>query len=164
MRGPCLLIQYAFLLSLASGSACAAARSGEVVVREGNQGVPCFSISEAQERRTGAPNFHSITVSEAGAGAKGVVWIMKMPKHRTFPVSFRMCVPYAGRLPVLPQTPARGLQPGRVYEVLIEPRPPFAGKAPRSYRGRFCVVKTAQGRAGVDLPAPDSKGRHVCAG
>ena len=160
------------LLSLASllfvapardGAAAAASRTGEVMVREGNGGLPCFSISEHEETRAGAPNFHSITVSEAGPGARMAMWTMVMPRQRTFPVSFRMCVPYAGRLPVLPQTPAAVLQPGRVYEVAIEPRGPLAATAPRSYRGRFCVTAAGSGAPAVRAATADAKGRYLCA-
>ncbi len=142
--------------------AAPAVRTGEVMVREGNGGVPCFSISEREEARAGAPNFDSITVSEAGPGARTPMWSMSMPRQRTFPVSFRMCVPYAGRLPVLPQTPAAALQPGRVYEVAIEPRGPLAAKAPRSYRGRFCVAAAGSGMPAVRSAVADARGRYTC--
>lgn len=134
-----------FVLAIAGAGQCAgAARVGELQVREGNGGVPCFTISEAEEGRGGAPDFQSITVSEAGAGPRMPLWRMGMPPQRTFPVSFRMCIPYAGRLPVLPQTPAAPLQAGRIYEVAIDTRPSAPGRrptgAPRDYRGRFCLV------------------------
>lgn len=165
MRAAGLFLCCLLVLSIGPARDCAAAaavRTGEVVVREGNAGVPCFSISEREELRAGAPNFHAITVGEAGAGARGAMWTMAMPAARTFPVSFRMCVPYAGRLPVLPQTPALALQPGQVYEVVIEARPPLAAKAPRSYRGRFCVLKAAAGVPRVRMAVADAKGRYAC--
>ncbi len=160
-----LLLPCTFVLAMTAGRDCAAAaRVGELTVTYGNAGVPCFSISEAEELRTGAPNFHSITVGEAGA--KSSAWTMAMPRERTFPVSFRMCVPYAGRLPVLPQTPAASLQPGRLYEVTIETRAPFAPNAPRSYRARFCMQKSAPGgavaRDGKPEAKPAGKGRYAC--
>lgn len=132
------------ILAITAMDSAAAVRVGELTIRPGNSGVPCFSISQAEEERSGSPNFHSITVSDG----KTTLWSMAMPSHRTFPVSFRMCIPYAGRLPVLPQTPAAELQPGRLYEVVIESRMPSNASKPRSYRGRFCVVKGASG-AGV---------------
>ncbi|WP_426107517.1 hypothetical protein [Massilia sp. TSP1-1-2] len=137
------LLRCLFILAIASAGACAAAPAGELLVRQGNGGVPCFTIPEAEEARAGAPNFHAITVSEAGA--KTPVWKMVMPPQRTFPVTFRMCVPYAGRLPVLPQTPAATLQPGKVYEVAIDARGPRPASAPRDYRARFCLVAQRDG-------------------
>lgn len=160
-----LLIQCACAFALAGVADCAAAaRVGEVEVREGNRAAACFTISEAEEKRGGAPDFQSITVSEMGAGAKGVMWAMSMPKARTFPVTFRMCIPYAGRLPVLPQTPAAPLAPDKVYEVVIEARAP-KGAAPRSYRGAFCLVRTGQGKTSVRAAAPagrEGKARYAC--
>ncbi len=142
-----LILRCLIVLSLAgAGQGVAATRVGELLVREGNAGVPCFTISEAEEARGGAPDFNAITVSEMGAGPKTALWRMAMPAQRTFPVSFRMCIPYAGRLPVLPQMPAAPLQAGRIYDVVIDARTARAsGKAgPRDYRGRFCLVQ--QGR------------------
>ena len=151
----------AMVLALAGAGEARAARIGELVVRQGNGGVPCFTVSEAEERRGGAPSFQSITVSEAAPG-RGTMWTMALPSQRTFAVTFHMCVPYAGRLPVLPQMPAAALQPGRVYEVAIEARGPFARSAPRSYRAHFCLQKNGQGAPAPTTLAPDSRQRYAC--
>ncbi|MEJ7804499.1 MAG: hypothetical protein WKG03_01060 [Telluria sp.] len=149
-----------FALALASAGACAASRVGELVVKEGNAGVPCFTIPEAEEARGGAPNFHAITVTEVGV--KGALWKMAMPAQRTFPVTFRMCIPYAGRLPVLPQTPAVALQPRRVYEVAIDARARGAG-APRDYRARFCLERQEDGALRVrNLALTHPRQRQSC--
>ncbi len=128
-----------FLALAVMDGAAAAPRIGELEVRQGNGGAPCFSISEAEEQRGGAPNFDAITVSDG----KAVLWTMVMPKQRTFPVTFRMCIPYAGRLPVLPQTPAAELQVGRAYDVYVATRKP--GAAPQGYRARFCLLRQGAG-------------------
>ncbi len=130
-----------FVLAIASAGECAASRPGELLVKEGTKGVPCFTIPETEEARGGTPDFHAITVSEVGI--KGALWKMTMPAQRTFPVTFRMCIPYAGRLPVLPQTPAAPLQPGRVYEAAIDAR--SQGAVPREYRARFCLYRKEGG-------------------
>lgn len=140
---PSLLLRCLFVLAIASAGECAAAHGGELLVKQGNGGVPCFTIAEAEEARGGAPDFHAISVTEVGA--KVAMWRMALPVHRTFPVSFRMCIPYAGRLPVLPQTPAAPLQPGKVYEVAIETRSPHPAPGQRDYRARFCLVAQADG-------------------
>lgn len=140
-------------------------RAGELEVRQGNGGVPCFTISEAQERRGGAPAFQSISVAEIGAGARGGMWSMALPVTRTFPVSFRMCIPYAGRLPVLPQTAAAPLLPGRPYEVTMEARADPAAGAPRVYRARFCLVRQGAGELRVrqlGAGSVDARGRPAC--
>ena len=139
---PSSFLRCLFVLAMSAGAGeCTAARVGELLVREGNAGLPCFTISEEEEKRGGAPDFQSIAVSESGA--KTALWKMAMPAPRTFPVTFRMCIPYAGRSPVLPQTPAMPLEAGKVYEVAISARGQRSQSAPRDYRGRFCLVQAA---------------------
>lgn len=123
--------------SMAGTPCIAAPRVAVLEVRAGQAGTACFTITEAQERLYGAPQFDAISVTEAFT-PRVALWTMTMPRERTFPVSFRMCIPYAGRLPVLPQTRAAPLEAGRVYDVIITPRAPPA-TAPRQYRARFCL-------------------------
>lgn len=133
------MLRRILLLSLALPpltGAAAGGRVGELDVRVGNNGAPCFTVSAREEERSGAPQFQSITVSEPGAYAP--MWAMTMPRGRTFALAYYMCVPYGGRPPVLPQTRASALQRGRPYEVVVNALPARAG-APRQYRGRFCV-------------------------
>ena len=155
------LFAAAALFAGAQGVCAAAAPRavGEAAVRLNAAGLPCFTISEEAERRDGAPDFQSISVSDVATGVKGAMWAMSMPGSRTFPVSYRMCIPYAGRLPVLPQTPAGALDNGKVYEVSIQVRKPLTAAAPRAYRALFCL--RAQG-ARLLLVAPDAKGRAGC--
>jgi hypothetical protein len=157
------IILFAYLLVWTAGRACAAPRVGELEVREGKGGVPCFTISEAEERRGGVPDFQSISVADAGAGGKAM-WNMAMTAARTFGVSFRMCIPYAGRLTVLPQTPAAPLQPGQPYDVTIEARAPQRG-SPRHYHARFCLSAQASGHPRLRVMATGAapgKARAAC--
>ena len=157
---PSSFLRGLFVLSMAaSAGECAAARVGELLVKEGNAGVPCFTISEGEEQRSGAPDFQAITVSEPGA--KTALWKMAMPAQRTFAVTFRMCIPYAGRLPVLPQTAAAPLETGRVYEVAISARGQRASSAPRDYRGRFCLVQADNGLRVRNMPGAVSTAAGV---
>jgi hypothetical protein len=133
-------------------------RVGVLEVRNGHGGVPCFSIQRQEEERGGAPNFHAITVNTVDQ-PRVSAWSMTLPPHRTFAVSSLMCIPYAGRLPVLPQTPAAALLPGKVYEVAIEARGPLAAGAVRSYRARFCVDRQTPL---VRQPETDARGRLSC--
>src|SRR5690606_16639048 len=73
-----LLLCLAVLLAF---PAQAARRVGEAQVRAGANDVPCFTISQREERRAGAPDFHAVTVTEEGGG-KGVLWRMAMPRER----------------------------------------------------------------------------------
>lgn len=152
----CVLV----LAAMAGAGECAAARVGELMVKEGKGGAPCFTISEAEEKRGGTPDFHAITVSEHGG--KAALWKMAMPAHRTFPVTVRMCIPYAGRVPVLPQTPAAPLEAGRLYDVAITARPPRGPKAPRDYRARFCLVRAAGALEVRNIPMGSPKQRATC--
>jgi hypothetical protein len=119
----------------------AARRVGEAEVRAGANGAPCFTISQHEEQRSGTPNFQAVTVTVGGDG--GVLWQMVMPRERTFPVSFNMCVPYGGRVPALPQSTAAVLQEGTAYSVLIEARPGGNPAMPLRYQARFCLASGA---------------------
>ena len=133
-------------LSAGGASAAPAARVGEAEVRESSRGLPCFTIPEREERRSGVPDFVAITVYEPSVKPRARMWAMSMPANRTFPVSFSMCIPYAGRVQALPQTAAATLAPGQVYDVAIAVR---AGgdtpNRPRSYVARFCLAKQGDG-------------------
>jgi len=118
----------------------AARRIGEAEVRAGANGAPCFTISEREEQRSGAPDFQAITVSDPGGKP---MWKMAMPRERTFPVTYSMCIPYAGRVQALPQTPAVALETGRLYQVLIEARKAKSTSSPLRYLARFCLVSGA---------------------
>lgn len=112
-----------------------ARRTGEAQVRTDANGQPCFTISEREEKRSGTPDFQAITVSD---GAR-VLWRMAMPRDRTFPVSFSMCIPYGGRVTALPQTPAADLGEGRTYSVELEARPGKSLATPLRYQTQFCL-------------------------
>lgn len=121
----------------------AARRVGEAEVRTGANGVPCFTISQREEQRGGAPDFGSITVMPARDGPPA--WRMAMPATRTFPVAFAMCVPYGGRIPALPQTPAAPLKEGEPYTVVIDTRAGRNDARPLRYQARFCLARQGAG-------------------
>jgi hypothetical protein len=148
-------------LMLAAASARAGAiRMGEAEVRSSPNGEPCFTISEREERRYGAPNFDAVIVTELQA-RKPPLWRMAMPPNRTFPVSFNMCVPYGGRVQALPQTPAAALAPGHVYRVRIEARGARA-RLPGAYEARFCLARQHDGTLLVHhIGVDDHEGRRL---
>ncbi|MDQ1924123.1 hypothetical protein [Massilia pseudoviolaceinigra] len=148
-----------------SADACAAPHPGELDVRQGSGGIPCFTVFQKDERVFGSPEFRSISVTDVTAGGRMLMWAMAIPPERAFLVTFRLCIPYAGRLPVLPKTNALPLQLGKVYEVLVDIKPPMSATAPRAYRARFCLSGKAGG--GLQLRtlnsgAVDGKGRPGC--
>lgn len=111
-------------------------RVGEAQVRMDANGLPCFTISEGEERRSGTPDFQAITVS----AGEHTLWRMAMLRERTFPLNFSMCIPYGGRVPALPQTPATPLENRIVYSVRIETRPGSSAAAPLRYGAQFCLA------------------------
>jgi hypothetical protein len=125
-------------------AAPAHARVGEAEVREGPRGGPCFTITPREER-LGTPDFQAIVVWE---GARPV-WKMTMPRDRTFPLTFGMCVPYGGRVASLPRTASVPLAPGRVYSLRIEARPRGNGRTAAAYEARFCLARQPDGSAVV---------------
>lgn len=159
----CQLTVCCLLLTAAARASAAApaGRVGEAEVRAAPNGEPCFTISAREERRGGVPNFDSVTVTDPLA-RKSVLWRMAMPRERTFPVSFSMCIPYAGRVQALPQTPAARLQAGRVYQVRIDSRPSKGARTPAFYEARFCLARQHDGSVQVHhIGAGDHEGRYL---
>ena len=152
-----VFIPIILLLWTARVGSAPAPRIGEAEVRDANKGQPCFTISEREERRGGAPDFEAISVVDTSARPRETVWKMSMPKGRTFPVMFSMCIPYAGRVQSLPQTRAAELEPGKVYEVTIDVRSGGAPEQARGYGARFCLVRQRGGEAKVLPIAPGAR-------
>jgi hypothetical protein len=153
-----------FILLLSATCACAAPtpRTGEAEVRETGTGLPCFTISEREERRSGAPDFEAVTVYDPSSKPRAKMWTMSMPPSRTFPVLFSMCIPYAGRVQSLPQTAAATLETGKVYEVVIDVRAGDTPNRPRGYGARFCLAKQRDGSVTVHhIGAGAHEGRNA---
>ncbi len=146
------------LTSLLTLHAQAARRVGVAEVRADKNALPCFTISEQEERRGGSPDFQAVTVT---AGER-VLWRMAMPRERTFPLASSMCIPYGGRVQALPQTPAAPLARGIVYSVQLDTR---AGKRTVSglrYTSRFCLERRRDGTTAVrQIDANARQGRNL---
>jgi len=138
----------------------AARRVGEAEVRAGANGVPCFTIAQHEETRGGTPDFGSITVT--ATQERSPMWRMTMPRERTFPVANSMCIPYAGRVPALPQAPALPLESGKVYTVQIDARPGKGAAMPLRYQARFCLARRPDGGTVVrHIGTNDQPGRFM---
>jgi hypothetical protein len=163
-RALCKLAKLAVGLGMAAAQAAPAPlpRSGDADVRESG-GVPCFTIAGRDERRDGAPSFQAISVVDVARKPRATMWAMAMPADRTFPLMFSMCIPYAGRVPALPQEEAEPLAPDTVYEVAIAVRA-GTGKLPAAYVGRFCLVRQADGTRAVRLLGAAARLATACAG
>lgn len=152
-------------VSAAASPAAAAPRTGEAEVRESAAGLPCFTISEREERKSGTPDFEAIIVYDTSVRPHAQMWAMKMPGQRTFPVLFSMCVPYGGRVPSLPQTVATVLEAGKIYEVFIDVRGNDTPGQVRSYGARFCLARQRDGSLAVHhvgAGASDGRNAHEC--
>lgn len=148
------------LLAAANHAPAVAGRVGEAEVRASPNGEPCFTISEREERHAGTPSFDAVSVIDPLA-RKPLLWRMAMPRERTFPVSFSMCIPYGGRVQALPQTPAAKLEAGRVYRVRIEARGARGGLS-GVYEARFCLARQHDGSVLVHhIGMGDHEGRHL---
>jgi hypothetical protein len=142
---PMKLLLTLCLASLLTLPVQAARRIGEAEVRTGKNNLPCFTIAEREEQRSGNPDFQAVTVT---AGER-TLWRMAMPRERTFPLAFSMCIPYGGRVQALPQTPSAPLASGIVYTVQMEIRPGKNAAAPLRYTARFCMARGPAGNGAV---------------
>lgn len=115
-----------------------AAISAPATVRADSNGRPCFTVDAVAEDRDGTAQFRSITVTDVAAGT--VAWQMALPSGRSFPLVHTICIPYAGRVNALPQTPAATLVAERIYRVELAVRNWDRPKAPRAYTAHFCLV------------------------
>lgn len=156
---------FPLILLLAGAAASAApARTGDAEVRQTRSGLPCFTITEREERH-GAPNFKAVAVYDISAKPRVKMWSMAMPADRTFPVLFSMCVPYGGRVQSLPQTESATLQMGKLYEVSIDVKRDGNPRQPLSYGTRFCLAKQHDGSVVVrhiESDAPEGRNLYGC--
>jgi hypothetical protein len=116
----------------------AVAMPAPATVRADSNGQPCFTVDAAAEQRDGTAQFRSVTVTDVGSA--GAAWEMSLPGGRSFALTHTICIPYAGRVTALPQTPAAVLAPGRIYRVTLAVRNWDRPKAPRAYTAHFCLV------------------------
>ena len=131
-----------FLLPALAGSDREPARGAAAHVRAGVNGEPCFTVDAASERQDGTAQFRGLTVADTITHA--TMWQMTLPSGRTFAMTHTICIPYAGRVAALPQTPADELLAGRAYQVTLAVRNWDHPAAPRAYTATFCLVGPAR--------------------
>jgi hypothetical protein len=131
-----------FLLPALAGSDREPARGAAAHVRAGKNGEPCFTVDAVSERQDGTAQFRGLTVVDTVTRA--IVWEMALPSGRSFPLTYTVCIPYAGRVAALPQTPAAALADGRMYQVTLVVRNWNRPAAPRAYLATFCLVGPAR--------------------
>ncbi|MFC5510484.1 hypothetical protein ACFPOU_04985 [Massilia jejuensis] len=152
------LLPTLFLIGLLMCPVQAARRVGEAQVRTGKGNLPCFTIGDREESRGASPDFQSVTVT---AGER-ILWRMAMPRERTFALSASMCIPYGGRVPALPQTPAAALASGIIYAVQLDTRSGKSATEPVRYVTRFCLARRSNGAMRVRQIDPnEGQGRDL---
>lgn len=109
-------------------------------------GVPCFTISLAEERRNGQPLLGALSVADLTDKPATGVWSFLMTGGEKMPLSSKSCLLY-GDLPKSAQAvegmPAPELQAGRVYSIFLNGRPNDPSDPSYGYRGKFCIVGTS---------------------
>jgi hypothetical protein len=120
-------------------------RGALAYVRAGANGVPCFTVDAATERLDGTAQFRALSVIDTATRA--TMWQMALPVGRSFALTHAICIPYAGRVAALPQTPAAALVAGRVYRIALAVR--NWEQASRTYTADFCVVGKVQAVASL---------------
>lgn len=131
-----------FLLPALAGSDREPAREAAAHVRAGKNGEPCFTVDAASEQQDGTAQFRGLTVVDTVTHA--IMWQMALPSGRSFPLTYTVCIPYAGRVAALPQTPAAALADGRMYQVTLAVRNWNRPAAPRAYSATFCLAGPAR--------------------
>lgn len=74
-------------------SACATSRMGEADIRQ-EEGTPCFTITQKEEKRAGIPRLMALSVYDASAKPVTEVWKFALPVATPMPMSSEICIHY----------------------------------------------------------------------
>ena len=111
-------------------------------------GLPCFTISRAEESRNGQPLLGALSISDLSGKPARDIWSFFMTGGRKIPLSSKSCLRY-GKLPEGAKTaagmPAPELQSGRVYSIFLNGRPNDPSDPTYGYRGKFCIMTAPSG-------------------
>lgn len=111
-------------------------------------GVPCFTISLAEERRNGQPLLGALSVADLTDKPATGMWSFLMTGGEKIPLSSKSCLLY-GDLPKNAQAvegmPAPELQAGRVYSIFLNGRPNDPSDPTYGYMGKFCIALKPDG-------------------
>jgi hypothetical protein len=134
-----------FIVAVITVLVPAVAMPAPAAVRADSNGQPCFTVDAAAEQRDGTAQFRSVTVTDVALA--GAAWEMALPSGRSFALTHSICIPYAGRVTALPQTPAQGA--ARLYSALL-PGGGGAGSTPGRGARRLPRRPGKVGRRGGD--------------
>ena len=109
------------------------------------KGIPCFTISKKEERRNGTPMLGALMVYDISIKPPVKVWSFILPGATTLPMHAKTCYLY-GQVPAgAESTAATMLKTGRMYSVFLNGRPDDPSDSTRGYKGKFCLIATANG-------------------
>ena len=119
---------------------------GDAAVKDEN-GVPCFTITEKEQRRAGVPLLGSLIVNEETNEQRRDIWLFGLnPPGRTQPMPASACILYGQAPPGAEVTKAaEPLQTGRLYGVFLHARPVDTTDPTFGYDAKFCLVAQAGG-------------------
>lgn len=127
-----------------SNSACVSTRLGEAAVKDKN-GVPCFTITEKEQRQTGVPLLGSLIVSDEAKPAYTIWSFMLHPSVPSQPIPASDCILYGHAPPESDAKKVEPLQTGRLYDVFLNARPVDTTDPTFGYDAKFCLIAQAGG-------------------
>ena len=139
----------------------ATSRLGEAEVRQ-EDGLPCFAVTAREESRHGAVRVKAVAVADASVKPVTTVWSFIVPSQRAQRVSFAACIRYGQAPDGAVTRPAPPLQPGRIYEVFLNPVRTDSTDPTFGYGATFCLTSSAGGPDAVrqlDDTSPDRRAR-----
>lgn len=110
------------------------------------KGMPCFTISNREERRNGTPMLGALMVYDISIKPPVEVWSFILPGATTLPMHAKTCYLY-GQVPTgAESTAATMLKTDRMYCVFLNGRPDDPSDSTRGYRGKFCLTNDPAGQ------------------
>lgn len=109
------------------------------------KGLPCFTISEKEERRNGQPYLGALIVSDLTDKPVSEVWGFLMTGGKKVLLTSKSCLLYGNLPPGAYGLPAPALKTGHVYEVFLNGRPKDGSDPTYGYAGKFCVADSMNG-------------------
>ena len=107
------------------------------------KGMPCFTISNREERRNGTPMLGALMVYDISIKPPVEVWSFILPGATTLPMHAKTCYLY-GQVPAgAESTAATMLKTDRMYSVFLNGRPDDPSDSTYGYKGKFCLITTA---------------------
>ena len=130
------------LATLTSTNASAWSRMAEAEI-SAFKGIPCFTIPKKKERRNGTPMLGALIVYDISIKPPVEVWSFILPGATILPMHAKTCYLYDQVPAGAESTAATMLKTGRMYSVFLNGRPDDPSDSTRGYKGKFCLIATA---------------------